>query len=183
MSEVIIDVRERDEFALEHVENSINVPLSTFSTVAPGVLNQLKDRQVTFMCRGGLRATQAHEQAKGLGFNDAHTFSVYEGGIVKWIDEGKPVMKKTGKSPLPLMRQMQILMGIMFVIFSTLGAFVDPMYSVATILFGLGLFYAGTTGDCAVAAVLAKAPWNKADPNLQSNYCRAVAGNCTTQQA
>jgi len=178
MSEVIIDVREHDEYEIEHVEHSINVPLSSFTSVVPGVLAQLKDRKVTFLCRGGLRAQQAFEQAKGLGYNDAHEFSVYEGGLMKWIENGNPVMKKMGKTPLPLQRQMQIIMGLMFVLFAALGALVDPMYSVANVAFGAGLFFAGLTGDCAVAGILAKAPWNKADPTLKDNYCKA-SGNCS----
>lgn len=177
MSKVIIDVRERDEYEIEHVEHSINVPLSSFTTVAPGVLTQLNDRKIIFMCRGGLRAKQAYDQAKGLGFNDAHTYSVYEGGFMKWKENGLPIMKKTTKSPLPLMRQMQITMGVLFIIFSALGAFINPLFSTVTIAFGVGLFLAGLTGDCAVAAVLAKAPWNKVDPSLKDNYCRATE-NC-----
>ena len=176
MGEVIIDVRERDEYELEHVVNSINVPLSAFTTVVPGVLNQLKDRKIVFMCRSGMRAQQAFEQAKGLGFDDAHTYSVYPGGIMAWIEKGNPV-QSAGKAPMPLMRQMQLVMGIMFMVFATLGTFVNPWFSSATILFGAGLFYAGLTGDCAVAGVLAKAPWNKADPKLKEQYCRA-SGNC-----
>ena len=177
MSKVIIDVRERDEYELEHIQHSINVPLSSFTTVAPGVLNQLKDKDIVFMCRGGLRAQQALEQAKGLGFNDAHNYTIFEGGIMKWIESGNTVMKKTGKSPLPLQRQMQIVMGALFMLFASLGAFIDPLFSTVTIVFGGGLFLAGLTGDCAVAGILAKAPWNKADPSLKANYCKS-AGNC-----
>ena len=174
MSEVIIDVRERDEYEFEHVEHSINVPLSSFTTIVPGVLTQLKDRQIVFMCRSGSRAQQAREQAKGLGFNDCHSYSIYEGGIVKWMKSGNSVMRKTGKAPLPLMRQMQIVMGILFMIFASLGAFINPLFSTVTILFSIGLFMAGVTGNCAVAGILAKAPWNKADPSLKDNYCRST---------
>jgi len=177
MSPLIIDVRESDEFELEHIEHSINVPLSAFSAVAPGVLKHLPDREIVFMCRSGNRSQQAHEQAKGLGFEDTHTLSVHKGGIVQWAKEGEHLMKKVGKSPLPLMRQMQIIMGTLFVIFASLGLFINPWFSSATIAFGVGLFIAGMTGDCAVAALLAKAPWNKANPDLKANYCKA-AGNC-----
>ncbi len=41
MAQVMIDVREHDEFASEHVDGAINIPLSTFSTMAPGVLSGL----------------------------------------------------------------------------------------------------------------------------------------------
>lgn len=176
MSEVIIDVRERDEYAIEHVKDSINVPLSVFTMVAPGVLNQLKDRKIRFMCRSGMRAQQAYEQAKGLGFDDAHVYSVYPGGIMAWIEAGHEV-SSAGKSPLPLMRQMQLVMGVMFMVFAALGTFVDPLYSAVTIAFGFGLFMAGATGNCAVAGILARAPWNKADPKLKDDFCRA-SGNC-----
>ena len=176
MTTVIIDVRERDEYEIQHIKNSISVPLSNFGTVAPGVLNQLTDRKIQFMCHSGARAQQAFEQAKGLGFNEEHTYSVYPGGIKAWMEEGKDV-QKAGKSAMPLMRQMQVIMGVMFVVFASLGTFVNPLFSAATIVFALGLFYAGLTGDCAVAGALAKAPWNREDPKLKEAYCRS-SGNC-----
>lgn len=176
MSEVIIDVRERDEYELEHVKHSINVPLSVFTTVAPGVLNQLKDKEIMFMCRSGARAMQAQEQAKGLGFNDAHSYSIYPGGLMAWMEAGNEVQKGQ-KAPLPLMRQMQIIVGSLLVIFASLGTFINPWFSVATIAFGGGLLWAGVTGNCAVAAMLARAPWNRADHRLKKTYCQA-AGNC-----
>lgn len=177
MTTVILDVREPDEYAIQHIKNSINVPLSNFSMVAPGVLNQLTDRKINFMCHSGMRAQQAFEQAKGLGFNEEHTYSVYPGGIKAWIEAGKDV-QKAGKSVMPLMRQMQVIMGVMFLVFASLGTFIDPLYSAATIVFALGLFYAGLTGDCAVAGALAKAPWNKSDPKIKDEYCRSAGNNC-----
>jgi rhodanese-related sulfurtransferase len=176
MTEVILDVREPDEYAIQHVKDSINVPLSNFIMVAPGLLNQLTDRKIQFMCHSGSRAQQAFEQAKGLGFDEEHTYSVYPGGLKAWMDAGKDV-QKAAKSVMPLMRQMQVIMGVMFVVFASLGTFVDPLFSAATIVFALGLFYAGLTGDCAVAGILAKASWNKADPKMKDNYCRS-SGNC-----
>jgi len=177
MTNVIIDVRERDEYEQEHVKHSINVPLSVFTTVAPGVLNQLKDRKILFMCRSGARATQAREQALGLGFNDAHVYDIYSGGLVQWKKEGNEVQAAV-KAPLPLIRQMQIIVGSLLVIFATLGTFLSPWFSLATIAFGGGLFWAGASGNCAVAALLAKAPWNKAAPQLKKDYCQA-ARNCS----
>ena len=60
MSEVIIDVRERDEYELEHIEHSINVPLSSFSTVVPGVLPNLKIEKLS------LRVVAAYVHNKHL---------------------------------------------------------------------------------------------------------------------
>lgn len=176
MTEVIVDVRERDEYEVEHVEGSINVPLSAFQTAAPGVLNLVKDRQIVFMCRSGARATQAFEQARGLGFDDAHVYSVYDGGIMAWIAAGLPV-QKGAKAPLPLMRQMQIIVGTLLVVFTTLGATVSPWFSATAAFFGGGLLYAGITGNCAVASVLAKAPWNRHDPSVKKDYCKMSGGS------
>ncbi len=166
MAEVIIDVREKDEYTAEYIKDSINVPLSGFATTAPGILNQLKDRQILLMCRSGIRATQALEQAKTLGFNDIHSYRVFDGGIVEWKKQGNLVAKAVNAS-LPLMRQMQIIVGTLLVIFASLATLVNPWFSVATILLGGGLLMAGITGNCAVAALLVEAPWNKGNANLQ----------------
>jgi len=176
MTEVIIDVRERDEYMIEHIKASINVPLSGFTTIAPGILNQLKDRQILLICRSGIRAAQALEQVKNLGFNDIHSYRVFDGGIVEWKKQGNDVDKAV-KAPLPIMRQMQIIVGVLLVIFASLATFVNSWFSVATILFGGGLLMAGLTGNCAVAGLLIKAPWNKADRNLQKTYCQAAGNN------
>lgn len=176
MSEVIIDVREHDEYENQHVKGSINVPLSKFSLMAPGVFNQLKDRKITFMCHSGARATQAREQAKGLGFNAEHEYEVYPGGIMAWIKAGNPV-DKAGKSPMPLIRQVQILMGLMVLTFVALGSLINPWFSALAAFIGAGMIFAGVTGDCAVAGAVARAPWNKADPSLKKVYCQA-SGNC-----
>ncbi len=168
MAEVIIDVREKDEYFAEYIKDSINVPLSGFAATAPAVLNQLKNQQILLMCRSGMRATQALEQAKNLGFNDVHSYRVFDGGIIEWKKQGNAV-DKTANAPLSIMRQMQIIVGTLLVIFVSLATLVNPWFSIATMLLGGGLLMAGITGNCAVAALLIKAPWNKANPNLQKN--------------
>lgn len=170
MSEVIVDVRERDEYAIEHVANSINVPLSVFSMVAPGVLTQLNDRKIIFMCRGGIRAAQAKTIASGLGFNNEHVYSVYEGGILQWIKNGNPVIKGNSKSALPLQRQVQLIIGFLVILFGVLGMLVNPWYSFAAAAVGGGLFIAGATGYCLMAQIVGWMPWNKSAP-AQSETC------------
>lgn len=162
MSEVIIDVRERDEYAAEHVENSINVPLSVFATVVPGVLNQLTDRKIVFMCRSGMRAQQAKNIAANMGYNDVHTYSVFDGGLVQWMKDGKPVKRGGNAQALPLNRQVQITVGLMTAAFGAMGMWVDPLWSLVAGAMGAGLLVAGATGWCAMATFLAAMPWNKA---------------------
>ena len=172
MEQVIIDVREEDEFLAEHIENSINIPLSSFANIAPGILNQLSQRNIVIMCRSGVRAVQAQNMARGLGFQDAHTFEVYEGGIIQWRKQGKPVVSRKVKAPLPLMRQVQLVVGTMAVTFGLLGALVDPAYAYGAAFIGAGLVVAGATGFCALANILGALPWNKGDTLAKQEMCR-----------
>lgn len=164
MSEVIIDVREKDEFLAEHVEHAINVPLSAFNTMAPGVLNQVKDRRLVFMCRTGIRANQALHLAKGLGYDDVHSYRVFDGGLLEWKKQGGEV-KKGMKSPFNLMQQTQMTIGLMTFVFALLAILVNPNFSYLVLFVGAGLFYAGLTGTCAVATLIGMAPWNKPKVN------------------
>ncbi|MDH5229277.1 MAG: rhodanese-like domain-containing protein [Gammaproteobacteria bacterium] len=177
MSQVIIDVREKDEFAAEHAPDSVNIPLSSFAAIAPGVLNQLKDRKITFMCRSGARASQAQAIASGLGFNDAHSYDVFEGGLMAWKLQGKQISQHNVKAPLPLMRQVQLLIGAMVIAFALLGAFVNSTFAIGAAAVGAGLFLAGATGFCALATLMGKLPWNRGDLLAQKRMCAASSNN------
>jgi rhodanese-related sulfurtransferase len=157
---VIIDVREEDEFSIDHIEHSINIPLSMFASMAPGILNQLDEKKIIIMCRSGARAEQAKNIAQGLGFNDAHSYDVYKGGIIKWKQAGNPVISHSAKSPLPLMRQVQLTVGSGVLVFGFLAVLVNPLFAYGAAAFGAGLVMAGLTGSCPLANMLAKMPWN-----------------------
>lgn len=172
MEQVIIDVREEDEFIAEHIEHSINIPLSSFANLAPGILNQLGVREIVVMCRSGVRAVQAKNMAEGLGFNDAHSYAVYEGGILRWRKEGNPVVSRRVKAPLPLMRQVQLVIGTMAIVFGLLGALVNPAYAYGAVVIGAGLLVAGVTGFCALANLLGALPWNRGDSMAKQELCR-----------
>ena len=173
MSEVIIDVRERDEYAIEHVEHSINVPLSVFAMVAPGVLNQLQDRKIMFMCFSGIRANQAKSLASEMGFDAEHEYSSYDGGLKQWKSKGKNVIAGNSDAALPLQRQVQLIIGALVMIFGGLGMWYDPWFSVAAAATGLGLFLAGATGYCLMAQIVSMMPWNKTAKKSENTPCSA----------
>ena len=176
MSEVIIDVRERDEYAIEHVEHSINVPLSMFAMIAPGVLKQLSDRKIIFMCQSGIRAGQARTLAQNLGYNEEHSYDVYDGGLSQWIKDGRDVIKGNSKSMLSMQRQVQLIIGSMVMVFGVMGMYVNPWYSIAGAAVGCGLFLAGATGYCLMAQIVSWMPWNKSAPQGAScSPCENVA--------
>ena len=124
MDQVILDVREQDEFTAEHVPGSIWVPLSQFNHAAPGVLQSVLGRKVLLMCRSGGRAELALEQIGRLGFGDRISAAVYEGGILEWARQGKPVVSSKA-AHLPIMRQVQIAAGSVVLISVLLGFLVD----------------------------------------------------------
>lgn len=160
--QVIIDVRERDEFEVEHVEKAINVPLSSFAVAAPGVLAHLEDKKVCFMCHSGLRAQRAWDQAQGFGYERTKTYKVCPGGIKQWKEAGKPLVSANQKkAPMSLIRQSQIAIGSLVVVFAVLGLFVHTGFSGLAAGMGAGMILAGLTGDCLMANILAKMPWNR----------------------
>lgn len=179
MGEVIIDVRERDEFDAEHIEHSIHVPLSHFATLAPGVLHQLNERKVSIMCRSGNRARLAVEQIRQMGFADKVDAYVYEGGILEWKQQGRPTIQKRANH-LPIMRQVQLVAGSVVLATTLLGAFFNPWFLAISGFVGAGLTVAGATGFCGMAILLAKMPWNRGHASAQEELCQASpsSGGC-----
>jgi hypothetical protein len=75
--------------------------------------------------------------------------------------EGKPVVQ-TKKSRLSLMRQTQLAMGLSVVAFSIMSVTLDPNYGILAAGMGMGMMFAGLTGNCFLANAVARMPWNKA---------------------
>jgi len=161
MEQVILDVREQDEFSAEHIPGSIWVPLSQFGHTAPGVLQSLLGRKLLLMCRSGARAKLALGQISQLGFGAQLAVEVYEGGIMEWARQGRPVVTGAAAA-LPIMRQVQITAGAGVLLSVLLGFGVDPRLNWVAACIGAGLVFAGLTGFCGLAKLLALMPWNKA---------------------
>lgn len=163
MEQIILDVREQDEFAAEHIPGSIWVPLSQFGHTAPGVLQSMLGKKILFMCRSGARAKLALAQVPQLGFGGQLVAEVYEGGILRWARQGGPVI--TGRSGhFPILRQVHITAGAGVLLSVLLGFAVNPAINWFAAFIGAGLLSAGLTGFCGLAKILALMPWNKTDP-------------------
>jgi len=163
MDPIIIDVREKDEFAAEHVPGSLCVPLSHFNEMAPGLLQCLGKRRLLFMCRSGKRAGLAQRQLAPLGLGDRIESEVFAGGILEWKKRGRPVVAGKG-APLPILRQVQLVVGPGVLASVLLSFWVDQRIAWVAAFFGAGLTLAGATGLCPLAELLAAMPWNKAGP-------------------
>jgi len=162
MKPIFIDVREYDEFEAEHIEGSINIPLSRFSSIAPNFLAMTIGQTVFVLCQSGHRAQKAIEMAKEMRLPQLDNLVCYQGGIRQWKKLGHSTRYFTGTaSRIALSNQVQLVMGCLVVLFSTLGYVINPIYSVLAAVIGLGLVLANTTNYCLLTSVLSRLPWNR----------------------
>lgn len=86
--QVLLDVREPEEFQEVHAQGAVLRPLSTFD--AEAIADDLKlSRQNEFfvICRSGARSLRAAEVFAQHGFNQAVNVA---GGTLEWIESGLP---------------------------------------------------------------------------------------------
>jgi rhodanese-related sulfurtransferase len=85
---------------------------------------------------------------------------ILEGGVDGWAAAGFPVVENA-KAPLEIMRQVQIAAGSLVVAGVALGLLVHPAFFGLSAFVGAGLTFAGATGFCGMARLLAVMPWNR----------------------
>jgi rhodanese-related sulfurtransferase len=83
-SVILIDVREPNEHAREHIEGAKLVPLSRFQAED---FAGLRDKTAVFHCHSGGRTTANAQLLTSKGFRDAYQLG---GGIVAWKAAGLP---------------------------------------------------------------------------------------------
>ncbi|MEB3701755.1 Rhodanese-like and DUF2892 domain-containing protein [Candidatus Bealeia paramacronuclearis] len=151
---VLIDVREPGEHKSECIEGAHLIPLSEIcikklpTSLLPIVIH----------CRSGKRSQEACK--KLLAENPNLEIYTLEGGISAWKELGGEV-KTQGRNVLPLDRQVQVAVGFLAFSGVMLGTFVNSGFYVIPGFIGLGLVFAGLTGWCGMAKILAKMPWNQ----------------------
>lgn len=151
---VILDVRNKDEFAIESIPGSKNVPLHEIEKGAD--VGIAKDQLCYVICRSGVRSKSATKILKDKGYN---VLSV-EGGITQCAKESNLVEKKA--KGISIMRQVQMAAGLLILTGIILSHFIHPSFIYLSALVGAGLTFAGVTGFCALGILLEKMPWNKA---------------------
>jgi rhodanese-related sulfurtransferase len=151
---VLVDIREAGEHARERIPGARHHALSKINAegqVQPG------DDVVIFHCGSGAR-TQANAQRLAAGANGAAY--VLEGGLDAWKKAGLPVAVDRSQ-PIELMRQVQIAAGSLVVLGAILGFLISPGFHVLSGLVGVGFVFAGVSGFCGMARILAAMPWNR----------------------
>ena len=96
--------------------------------------------------------------AKKIAHQIDNPVVVVEGGITALSDE---FLKQSKKAVIPLDRQVQIVVGSLVVTGVAMGALVNPMGFGLSAFVGCGLIFAGISGTCLMARLVAKMPWNQ----------------------
>ena len=155
----LLDVRTPGEFAAAHVPGAKLIPLDQFDATAFCRERGADGKTVYVLCQSGGRARKAIEKFQRVGFDNC---VLVEGGTQAWIDAGLPVDRGESRV-LPLMRQVQITVGLISAVGAGLALLVNPWFALIPLATGCGLLFAGITGFCGLALLLAKMPWNRAE--------------------
>ena len=87
---VLIDVRESYEWEAGHVPGSRHVEIERAASSAPSIPD---DRQVAFLCLGGVRSAMVAHGFRAIGID---AWSVV-GGFAAWVDAGLPIEPADGR--------------------------------------------------------------------------------------
>jgi rhodanese-related sulfurtransferase len=162
----LLDVRTPGEHAAAHVPGAKLIPLDELDACAFLKQRGANNKPIYVLCQSGGRARRAIEKFQRAGFNGC---VLVEGGTQAWIDTGLPVNRGENKV-LPLVRQVQIAVGFISAVGAALALTINPWFALVPLAACCGLLFAGLTGFCGLALVLAKMPWNKTS---HGNSCDA----------
>ena len=140
------------EYVGGHIAGSLNIPLSRITEA------DLPQGPLVLVCQSGNRSAKALALLQQLGRQ--HPLTDLQGGVPAWQQAGFPVRKLKG-APLPLMRQVQIAAGSLVLLGVILSQTVAPGWIWLSGFVGAGLTFAGISGFCGMARLLAVMPWNR----------------------
>ena len=152
---VMIDIREADEHARENIPGARHHALSRLDHNSP---LRAGDDILIFHCRSGAR-TKGNAGRLAAVAPKCETF-ILEGGLDAWKKAGLPVAIDRSQ-PIDIMRQVQIVAGGLVLLGAVLGYLVAPAFYGLSAFVGAGLLFAGVSGFCGMARVLAVMPWNR----------------------
>jgi len=149
---LLVDIREPEEFAQTRIAGARLSPLSVLPLLPP---DPDRERPAIFCCRSGRRTEDNAPLLEARDFAAAYRL---DGGLDGWQKAGLPVIRRN--AALPMARQIQMVAGGMVFAFSLLS-FTVPACTWLTLFVGAGLMFAGYSGICLMAKLLARMPWNR----------------------
>ena len=154
---ILVDIREADERAREHIPGARHIPLSKLDEVD---LATHHGEILIFHCRSGARTKGNSARLVAKAGADCQAF-VLEGGLDAWR-AARLATTVDRHQPIELQRQVQIGAGGLALIGTLLGLAVSPWFLAVPLFIGTGLLISGLTGFCGMARLLQRAPWNRA---------------------
>jgi rhodanese-related sulfurtransferase len=148
----VVDVRDPEEFAREHIPGAHLVPLARISPDALPAAGR-----TVLHCKSGRRSAEAAARLAAAGRTDILQLA---GGLDAWKQAGLPV-EANPRVPISIMRQVQIVAGTITFVGTILAASVSPWFLILPGFIGMGLAFAGASGTCGMAAMLRVMPWNR----------------------
>jgi rhodanese-related sulfurtransferase len=147
----LVDVRSPDEHARERIAGARNHPLERLMKLDES------DRIAIFHCRSGQRTAARAARLAAAASCESY---IVEGGIEAWKKAGLPVASDRSQ-PIEIERQVQIAAGSLVLLGVVLGQIASPAFYAVSAFVGAGLTFAGISGWCGMARLLAPMPWNR----------------------
>lgn len=154
---LIIDIRQPDEFRREHLPGARSFPLADL-LAGKSLPAATPAQKVIFHCQSGMR-TEQNLAALTRAAAPA-SVAIIDGGLNNWKRAQLP-LEQDKRQPRPLMQQVQIVAGSLIITGQILGFILHPAFFLLATFVGAGLLFAGLSGWCGMALLLAKMPWNK----------------------
>jgi len=154
---VLVDIREPVEHAREAIPEARLCPLSQLSRES--LCAQVGDNApaIIFHCQGGNRTRDNAARLQACSVPQAY---ILEGGLMGWKSAGYATRVDRTK-PIELQRQVQIAAGSLILLGLLAAWLVSPPFILLTAFVGCGLIFAGASGWCGMARLLALLPWNR----------------------
>lgn len=150
---LLLDVREVAEYQAEHVAGAHLYPLSQLANLPLPT----GDRPIVLTCQSGMRSQKAAAQLRQRGL----MVTELQGGLNAWKQQGLPTIGQMAQAPISLMRQVQIAAGSLVLLGVILSLAIAPAWLGLSAFVGAGLVFAGLSGTCLLANLLATLPWNR----------------------
>jgi len=150
----LIDIREPDEIAREYIPGAHFESLSKFD--AQRFTNK-QNLIGIFHCNSGRRTIEAGAQLAQTGYREVYYL---DGGIQAWKAAGLET-RLNKSAPISVMRQVQILVGSFVMLGILLGYLATLWLYLFAAAMGAGMVFAGIIGNCALANIISKLPFNR----------------------
>lgn len=156
-SAVLIDIREPAEHAREAIPDARLCPLSRMDQSTLSALAGNNAPAVIFHCQSGKRTRDNADRLQACSLPQAY---ILDGGLMGWKSAGYPT-RIDRTQPIELQRQVQIAAGGLVLMGLLLAWLVSPLFVALSVFVGCGLVFAGVSGWCGMAHLLALLPWNR----------------------